>query len=297
MNTKVAVETITPEKATVMLATMPYSYQRAVSRKHVEFLAEEMRRDAFKQDTTLELSSVNGSWCVTDGQHRLNAIVSSQKPQSFVVVRRSSTSEQDIAVDYSRTDKGRRRTTYDDYKVLSIETELGLTYTQVNKLGSAVNMIFNNFKTARSPMHTDDRLRLMREYNDAYSEFLELTAGCERSMRKVVDRSATLSVALVTMRYSVKTYSQKVVDFWYGAVWDDGLRVGDARKVANRHLIGTSMIGGAATSKYATTAAYSARYLASCFNAFVEDKHRTMAKVMDATKSITILGSPFDGKD
>ncbi len=301
MDTVVLVETIGPDKANAILSRMPYEHQRNIARRSVEFLAEEMRRGAFKQDTPIELSSANGSnsWMLTDGQHRLSAVVASGKEQRFVVVRRRLQSDDEIAMDYTRTDKGRIRSVFDDYKVLSIDTELGLTQTQVNKFGAAVNMIINGFSSPRGKIHTDDRLRLMREYDTAYADFLEIAVNCSGGMRKAIERSATLAVALVTHRYSVKSYGKRVEEFWTGAIWDDGLRIGDPRKTANRHLLETSMAGGGANSQYTVSAAYSARFLATCFNSFVAGESRRMVKSssMPTSKPIIILGSPFDGKE
>lgn len=300
METKVSVETVTPEMAIKWLSENLYEYQRPASEFHVKFLADEMLRHAFKQDTVIEFCQVNGTEVLTDGQHRLRAVALSGKPQRFVVVERDAKSEKDIATDYTRTDKGRSRTVADDYKVLLLEEELGLTATQVNKFGSAVAHIHNEFGSVRSlrnKLHTDDRLRLMREYNDGYGMYLEAVAGVSKDMRKKLERSATVSVALVTFRYSVALYGDKVESFWNGVAFDDGLRSNDARKTAIRHLLLSGMPGGAGgNSEKTVSAAYSSRYLASCFNAFVTGKEIAHAKVPDAYKPILILGSPFNGK-
>lgn len=297
MDTDVSVKIITPDMAASMLARMSYEHQRRINTKDVEFLADEMRRGAFKQDTVIELSSVNGRWLLTDGQHRLSAVVASQRDQRFVVVRRMLQSYDDLAMDYTRTDKGRRRSVFDDYSVLSIDTELGLTQTQVNKFGAAANMIINKFRGPRGKIHTDDRLRIMREYNDAYGTFLEIAAGCDAPVRVAIERAATLAVALVTFRYSVETYGNQVEEFWTGTVWDDGLRIGDPRKVANKHMMAVSMSGGNSMSRSIVSPSYSSRYLAACFNTFIEGKSRKFVRVPDMSSSIVILGSPFDGKD
>lgn len=300
MDTTASIETVTPEMAIRWMSENLYEHQRPPSDFHVKFLADEMLRHTFKQDTVIEFCQVNGTEVLTDGQHRLKAVVLSGKPQRFVVVKRAAKSEKDIAADYTRTDKGRARTVADDYKVLLLEEELGLTATQVNKFGSAVAHIHNEFGSVRSlhnKLHTDDRLRLMREYNEAYGMYLEATVGVSKDMRKKLERSATVSVALVTFRYSSALYGDKVEDFWNGIARDDGLRANDARKTAIKHLLISGMPGGAGgNSERTVSAAYSSRYLASCFNAFVSNKELSHAKVMDAYKPILILGSPFNGK-
>ncbi len=299
MDTKVSVETVTPEVATSWLSTCTFEHQRPISAYHASFLADEMRLGRFKQDTVIEFSQSDSQWLLTDGQHRLSALIAAQSPQRFVVVRRSLDSDSDIAMDYTRTDKGKRRTTADDYQALMLEEELGLTRTQLNKLGSAVALIRSRFTHVRQATFSfQDRLAMMREYNDAYSEFLEASAGCDETTRIRMDRSSTTAVAVVTFRFSAMKYAEKVDEFWRGVIWDDGLRVGDPRKVANRHLIETGMQGGGKVSNSKTvTPAYSSRYLASCFNAYIEGRPlKVFTRVPDTSKPMLILGSPFNGK-
>jgi hypothetical protein len=299
MDTNVSVKVITPEIAAKWIASYLYDHQRPVRQHRVAFLAEEMRRNQFKQDTPIEISRVGGRKFLTDGQHRLAAIVVSHKPQRFVVVERALDNEDAVAADYTRTDKNMVRTVADDYRVLLLENELGLTATQVNKLGAAVNVIYGNFlpRAGTQKMHLDDKLRLMREYNDAYGDFLEAISGCPGDMWKRMNRRATLGVALVTFRHSVLAYGSKVEEFWKGTAFDDGLRAGDARKVALRHILSTGMEGGAqGGSKNVATWEYSSRVIANCFNAYVTEQPRLLTRVRDTSKPITILGSPFNGK-
>jgi hypothetical protein len=297
MDTNVSVKVVTPDVAAKWIASYTYEHQRTVRNHRVAFLAEEMKRDQFKQDTTLEISCVNGKKFLTDGQHRLAAIIASNKQQRFVVVERTLESEDALAFDYTRTDKNMVRTTADDYRVLLLENELGLTPTQVNKLGAAVAVVFSNFMSKFGKMHLDDKLRLMREYNDAYGDFLETVAGCPGDMWKRLNRRATLGVAIVTFRHSTLTYGSKVEEFWNGIALDDGLRAGDARKVALRHILSTGMEGGAqGGSKSVSTWEYSSRVIANCFNAYVAGQSRLLTRVRDTSKPILILGSPFNGK-
>ena len=298
MNTQVSVETVGPDQAVKWLAkNWRYDHQRPLASDHVKFLTAEMKRGTFKQDTPIEFCRLDDGEWLTDGQHRLTAVVSSGQAQRFVVVRRVVDDEQSVALDYTRTDKGRRRSISDDYRALLLHEELGLTPTQLNKFGSAVALINNAFMSVnQQKFHTDDRLRMLREYNDAYGEFLEIGAGCSREIKVRIERSATLGVALITLRYSVLAYPEKVSEFWKGAIWDDGLRVGDARKAANRHLLDTGMIGGAqGIARKLATPAYSSRVLARCFNAWVLG--RTLQKPPDVTgevkEPINIKGSPF----
>lgn len=299
MDTNVSVQVVTPEAASRMLTANEYEFQRPIKSWFVRFLANEIKRGAFKQDTAIELCTVNGKDLLTDGRHRLSAIVEAGISQRMVVVKRVLRDDDAVALDYSRTDKGVRRITSDDYRAFQLGTELGLSDTDLNRYGSAIAMINSGFMVAnQGKLHTSDRLKMMRDYNDACSNYLEVIAGTDKSLRSRLMRAATLSVALVTFRYSSTAYGDKIEKFWHGVAWDDGLRVGDARKVANRHLLETGMTGGAAgiTSHRVASPAYSSRFLAQCFNAYVENRQLKQTKIYDARKPIVILGSPFNGK-
>lgn len=297
MDTEVSVVTVTPEMAQKYLTENRYEHQRYVRTSQVKFLAEEMQRGTFKQDTAIEFSRVNGNLWLTDGQHRLSAVVWSKIPQRFVVICRYPRDEETTALDYTRTDQVIVRSIADSYKTLSLETELGLTATQVNALGVAVALIDRKFSTKGTVrMHPDDRLRMMREYNNAYSLYLETIAGSRKELRHRLERGATVSVAIITFRYSAMVYGQEKVEaFWNGMAMDDGLRADDPRKTALRHLVEMGMVGGAGVTSKRVTPAFSSRYLATCFNAHIAGKDLKFAKP-DVTTSIVILGSPFNGK-
>jgi hypothetical protein len=267
-----------------------------LKQNHVSFLADEMRQEAFKQDTVIEFCSVNGTEWLTDGQHRLSAVVVSGIPQRFVIVRRPMLDEEAVALDYTRTDKGKPRTIAEDYKTLALDEELGLTFTQIEKLGGAVQFINAGFSRRAGRMHSKPRLSLMREYADPAQLFFDDVGGATQVFRHRLDRRATLSVALVTYRYSIDKFGGKVAEFWRGVALDDGLRSADPRKLAIRHIAESGMTGGGAGIR-SVTPDYSSRFIARCFNLFVAGETAKQIKVMDATQPILIAGSPFDGKD
>jgi len=296
--TIVSIQVVSAEQALLWLTADSYKHQRILKSDHVAFLAEEMRQQSFKQDTPIEFCLTDGKEELTDGQHRLAAIVACGIPQRFVIIRRSMLDEEAVALDYTRTDKGRPRTIAEDYKVLGLEEEMNLTSTQLEKLGAAVQFINGDFGTSRTryKMHSKPRLRLMRDYANAAHLFFTETRGASRPLDHRLVRRATMSVGIVTYKYSVETFGEAVDDFWNGIALDDGIRATDPRKLAIKHLAEKGMPGGGGNSS-AVTPAYSARFIAKCFNLFVTGEEAKMVKVMDSSQPIIILGSPFDGKD
>jgi len=236
---------------------------------------------------------------LVDGQHRLSAVVKSGLTQKFVIVVREVDTEGDVANAYYRLDQSLRRTTTDQYRVLGLSDELDLTPTDLNALGAAVKFVWNGFqKSTGRTLHPDDRLRLIREYQESARHYFTTKMGCPSEVGSSAVRAATVSVALVTYRYSSQKYGLANVDeFWRGVLFDDNVAKGDIRKQANRHLLTTGMIASAGNRfANAVSPGYSSRLLARCFNAFVSDETLKLAKVLDSTAPMLILGSPFNGK-
>lgn len=299
MTAKVEVVEVTPDMATTWIATRSYEHQRPPNMKHVQFLSGEMERGVFKQDTVIEFAQLGQETLLTDGQHRLFAVAHCRKPQRFVIVTRDAQNAEEVALDYTRTDQGKRRTVSQNYKTLDLEGELGFTYTWINALGSAVAFINDDWNRVRQGrLHSNDRLQAMRDYAPALDYYIEATAGKGNDIKSSIERAATVSIGLVTFRYSAAVYGHDRIDqFWNGVASDDGLAKNDPRKAAWKHLLEVRMTGGAATgNKKIATPAYSSRYLANCFNAWIKGETRNFARVYDATKPMIILGSPFTGK-
>lgn len=299
METKTSVRTVTPEMAQKWLIENRYEHQRSLRMHHVKFLAEEIEMGTFKQDTPIEFTHVNGQFWITDGQHRLSAVTMANVAQRFVIIDRYLNSEIEVAHDYTRTDRNIIRTAADEYRVLLLESELGFTSTQINHLGRAVSIIDRGFMQSRMSgrMHSNIRLGLMREYSEAYGDYIESIAGVRKDFRFRMERATTIAIAVITFRFSADVYGKDKVDsFWNGIAMDDGLRRRDPRKTALLHLMDTSMSGGAAGGKgKIVTVFYTARYLAACFNAYVTDQDLLYARP-DMSKPVIILGSPFNGK-
>lgn len=293
------IKRVTPQMAETWLKQCKYERQRNVRPHHVEFLAEEMRRGNFRQGTQIHFTEYEGKLHLVNGQHTLSAIIKSDLPQILDICQ----TDEDPSVAYYRHDNGLKRTPADMFSAMYIAEEFGITKTQTNALGAAVRFIAQNFKQkpTRSErvtvVHPDDQLGLMREYGEYAEAYFDIAAGRPKHMRSSVERAATLSVALVTLRYAYPTMGDVVTDFWKGAIFDDGLSAGDARKAANVHLLTTGMGGGGQGYTIQTkTSEYSARYIARCWNAWVEKREISFTKVLDQFAPIIIRGTPFTGK-
>ena len=296
--TTVTVRMITPAMASEFLGSCAYGKQRNVVPVWTRHLAEEMELGSFKQDTAIEFARQQdtGKLTLIDGYHRLNAVVKSGIPTRFVVIESTVLSEDAIDRLYYRIDQQKRRGYEDQLRVLGIAKEYDLNDTQVRRLAAAVTMINANW-TSKTLIHFDDRERLVREYSEECGLYFAITSGRKRDMRVAFERQATLSVGLVTLKYSVAKFGQeKVEEFWEGLATNDGLGASDARRYAYDHLLTASITGCGRTTGVTYPARYSAKYVATCFNAFVSNKPINRKPNVDLGDPMLILGSPFNGK-
>ena len=287
---------VTPETAASWLRLHNYEHQRPIRSSNVEFLAEEMRRGEFRQGVQIHFARWEGRLHLVNGQHTLSAIVKSGIRQAMSVCY----TDEDPAQVYGRHDIQKKRTTADMFSALQTADEFGFTASQLNRMGAALRFIHEGFSKQTQKMHPRELLSLVEQYADAGIAYFDEILGADQYIRSPLTRTATLSVALVTYRFSAAKYGGSVVsDFWKGIAFDDSVARGDPRKTAKRHLETINMQGsnGDATAKIKKSAAYSSRYVAQCFNAFVENRNLGKTYVMDeATRPIIINGTPWDGK-
>lgn len=303
------VKRITPGEAQTWLNEYAYQFQRNPAKRTVELYARQMSTDAWLDGTTLKLASIRGrkQKMLVDGQHRLLALIASGCPQTFSVVEIDCDDDNDLALLYSTTDRGRQRTVTDMYRTVHLADEVGVTGDTLTRAGSALQFIEDGFdrkgKTKRS---YDELLALFRTYADSIGAYVEVAgASPHRSIWNALFRSSTFSLGIVTYQHAVYVYGEKAVnDFWEGVSQDDGLRRTDPRKVANMHLATVRISQASAVNGGGgriVSAAYSARYLAACWNAWTEERTYSdstkapTAKVYDAKAPIKINGTPWKG--
>ena len=270
-----------------------YERQRRLKEWHVEFLAEEMKVGRFKPLTPIELVEFDGKSYLVDGQHRLSAVVKCGISQEFVVIKRKVDSLSDVADAYRYTDIGATRTFSDAARTLYLGEEFGLIERQLNNVAGAGHFIHNGFQRPTERVPQDKRIDWVRAHGKAGSVYYDYVAGGVRTL----DRVPSLAVGLITLEQSSKVLGESVIkSFWQGIAQDDGLKKGDPRKVALDHLRKTVIAGTRlGQGMEMTTAAYSSRCLANCFNAHARRESITFTRVYDYNAPITIVGSIYKG--
>lgn len=300
--------TITPEMAQQILSTCPYEYQRKIRKSRVALYATMMESNSWVNGSNIKFAVMDktGRKILTNGFHRLTAVIVSGRPQVFAVTEVACGDESDLARVYYTEDRSLARSDADAFRTLHIELELGISSWQINKASAAMRFIYNDFARRNyvSPT-TEEVVEMLRAYADAIGLYFEVTAGRPRYMEKPLMRSAVMSVAFEVLRFAPMKYgTERCIDFWKGMAIDDGLTRTDPRKVANVHIVNTriSMTSGGGRNGSMASAAYQARYVANCWNAWSEGRvfasfngKAPSSKVFDAGAPIVINGTSWDG--
>jgi len=297
----VDVVVVTPEMAQNMLAINSYERQRNVRTAKVSLYVEAMRKGRFEPGSMLSFGIVGQNPPkLLDGQHRLHAVIKSGKPQTFVIRTKQYETDEDFSIAYGHFDQHSKRSLTDTLRAAGIDSEFGFTVRQMRHMASAVKAIHESrFGADRKATANaiEDLQEWIRYYVDAAELYWEAIDGAPGFLRSPLDRAATMSVALVTCKFGSISYGEdKTFDFWRGIALDDGLSANDPRKVANRHLLTAVMSsgnGGNRDGANRVTPAYSARYLANCWNAWIENRKIGSTNVRDVAQDIHILGTPF----
>ena len=299
-----AMLTITPETAQRWLETMLYEHQRPIRQSHVEYLAEEMRRGRFVQGLQMHIVEYENASVLVDGYHRLWAIVESGLSQTVAVLRTRVATKEEIAWIYGNTDIGMRRTGAQLIGALELPQEIGCSIMEVRQLSGAIPFMLSGCvrtSYAETRYHKDDLIHHIRLYAPYARSYFAQQHDMSDTLRKRANRSSTLSIALLTWRYAAPYAESRgdpsVAEFWRGVLFDDGVQIGDPRKLVNRHLLMVNVSASASSvhsSGELVTTGYSARYIAACFNAYMERRQLKMAKVNDATAPIRLYGVPND---
>lgn len=295
----VTIETIAPSRAVELLKGYTYKKQRPISPEWVRYLAEEMGCSSFKQDTQIEIAKhkATGKETLIDGYHRLSAVVESSKAQRFTILVTDYDSPEEVDRIYYRIDMGKRRGTAEQMRALEIDVEYGLNLTQVRRLAAAVAFINSGWFDSKY-LHPDERERLVREYAEACGMYFACVKGRHQDLKTSMERASTLSVGLVTLKYSAAKLKPGIVEeFWQGVALDDGLSATDPRKMVHHHLLTTGIRPTGMSEERSVSPALSARVIALGFNMFVSGaKLKGKSEPRVKLTPMDIKGSPFNGK-
>lgn len=297
---KVEFSVIDETEASCILSNHVFNGQRPYQPTHAKFLASEMERGRFKPIAQIVLAETpDERKYLTNGQHTLNAIVMCKIPQKVTVTRLQCESYTDVCDIYTSIDTGKSRTFNDQVSAIGLADSLGFTPTQMNQVAAACKMIDSNFSHFRGArVHLDDAVRWAEAYAKYAHQFYDTTFGAPKEINNSIYRSATMSIGLISYRFSAVGFGRnKIDDFWNGVTFGEMIRKGDPRGAARTHLLVTGMRGGGVGGSYRAKVVpgQSARYIAKCLNGYLENKEMHHPQMPGVSDPIVIKGSPFAG--
>lgn len=315
--------TITPELAQAILRDAYYPNQRRLRPGWVEFLATEMRQGTFLTKDALEICvllpekvhpSLENSLLkhgqdvvarallqfsidygipiyLTNGQHRLTAIVKSGCTYVLPIQLLPVHSMREVADIYRYTDAGAGRKPADQYRALGLGNAYGLPEHKMNQTVAAASFIAGNFTAMGRSSHQEQRIQWLEEWGLYAHTYFEWTLG---EGRVELERGACIALGMITIRYAMDTLGEEMVkEFWQGIAKDDGLRQNDPRKVALKFLKSTTHSKNA-IDRDVVSPAHTVRILAHCWNAWVKGRELLLTRVIDHQGPFTILGTPYN---
>ena len=234
--------TITPELALRIIQTGKFDRQRPVRDKHVQALAEQMRRREWTAGTQIHFGRTpDGEIHLVNGQHRMHAVIKADAAIRFQILLTPVASEGELIRLYRRHDRlTAPRTIADALAAEGIPEQYEILTAMARGCFNAVLLIEAGFPTvtryadAYLARSDEARLRLCEPWWDTVAHFQELLSSApHKTIKASLMRSGAMAVALLTLR----DHPVKAEDFWRGTATDDGLRADDPRKAYIRFLL------------------------------------------------------------
>jgi len=289
--------TIDSDQARKWLDRYKADVQRPLRPGWVRQLAEYMRGGEFEQNSTIQLRRIGNEIHLIDGRHRLSAICNCGLPQSFYVITDEVADKRALVGAFQAINGGKPSTVQDYLFASGLEYETGLTRDQIIRTSGAMPIIYARFgnDTKRS-VDIDERREMIVNYAPAAKLYLSTTASAINPIKNQLRWAVTIAVGLVTFDESAQKYGvEKVLSFWKALSLMQNSGEGDPCGKASGHLVSIVPLrtnGRYDAKKIPEPLQQTARYLATCFNAFVSDHNLKRVKY-DREAPIVIYGSKY----
>jgi len=293
-------ELIGPAQAGNYLSRNKYSRQRPLDKKKVDKYAELMVAGKFLPGQDISFGVLDGHAYLLNGQHRLHAICKSGESLWFEVKMYPARDERHLAEMYAVFDtRGTARTLAEVLIAFGVDASLGVGKDALTRITAALRLIESDFNqiTHRAQNLTDEELvDLSSFYADAIGKFYNATRHPAPLLKRPLLRASVISLGIVTFHQAAEEYGEDIVgNFWKGLAGNEGLYKGDPRRTAYDHLTTTQIeTAQAVKDKKMVSAQFQSRYLANCWNAYIENRNITSAKP-NVNAPIRILGTMWHG--
>lgn len=289
-NVTAEVVQVTPKMAEQWLKNGVYQYQRPIKERHVTFLANEMTAKRFKQDTAIRFGILNSMQVLTDGQHRLHAMLRTDISHTMVIIKTIMNSHEELAENYIEIDINAYRSWADAFRALAgvRGIKVGLNMAQINALHGAVKLIYRGFMNdAVRDSNTLMFNKCLEWLPEAQAYFMSVKYATSDAV-SIMKRMHLVALGIVTIKFA-KDYGP--LQFWQQVAHDDGIRASDIRKLLHNRLIQSKIQTSIAGQKN-MTAGQVLWYAIRAWNAYVKKEEIKLLKL--PAEAPAILFTPFD---
>lgn len=284
---------VSPKQARTILDTETYPQQRPLRPYHVQYLQGLIERGSFRQGTSISFAVVEGQRYLINGQHTLAALGQTTGVPLWL-------QEEEIRVEtleeagmlYESYDRNLARSWADLYRADQGLRQHELAPKHLRLLGNCSSLLAIGFQQT-TRWHgrpwlailkdASVRFALMADWRDEMANWANGCA-CPRGVRHLLERSAVLSVALVTYRFQPEAAHL----FWPKLASDSGLETGMPAHALLRFLRET-------TTRKIPPEVYT-RTVAAAWNAGFERRELRALHARPGAQPILLHGTPHDGK-
>jgi len=279
---------ITPTFAGRVLAELNYDAQRPLAPLHVAFLADHMRRGTFRPGSQLAFARLGEKLVLTNGQHRLQAVVDSGRQVEFQILIQDMETPQQVSAAYYTFDRGgRARGIGDVLASVGIIEKYAIPKRVANAVFQAYPILQSGFQQPHAvgdPAARNDDVRLVAL--DAWwphaKEFHRLTEAAPRWAKERLTTSQGVAAGMLTIKHQPKAAEA----FWSAVAEDSGLQRDDPRK---------TLLTDMASRPWKRQSLDGCHVIAAAWNAFYEGRPLKLIRVHERSR-LMFAGTPVRSK-
>ncbi|MBW3635793.1 MAG: hypothetical protein KY445_04905 [Armatimonadetes bacterium] len=191
---------VSPEHAAFMLEKYAYPGQRKLRPLEVARYARLMKMGRFNGHE-LRICILGDRRFITDGQHRLNAVVMSGIGQAFNLMEIVCVDESEVARDYNSNGGGIGRTQGDELRASGIEGRVEVGRGHFPSYVAAIKVINTEFAPPSKYLNSKDSKDLengLLHYEQLHSLYADAAHGAHETLGKILRWAGVVAAGLAT---------------------------------------------------------------------------------------------------
>jgi hypothetical protein len=291
-NFTLAFESINPLEAREILDMCNYAGQRPRKEGKIAQIFRSMMREAFTSAREMIHFVVlpNGEEILVDGQHRLEALIISERESTFIVLREEVPDMQTVHKVYNERDQGDARGLTELVRSHKLGEKYGVPDQYLKQVAGAFRLMSIGFhpqseKKGKNYVNSD-LLEAFEIWAPVFRKYYAMKEEAPTEARRFLQSVPVLSIALTTLREAPK-YAES---FWSAVVRGHEGQVSPATTLYTflvNNQLGEDVKGG-------DNPCVKCRIVASAYNAFVR-KHPYTRQIDTLDKWMRLHGTKLDG--